>query len=66
MVHAQAQAYGNLKWYIFNVNTYAWFNKLMCAFIAENITLEINPGKKVGKICRLRIKSPVFKTAKDS
>ena len=51
---------------IISVNNCAWFNKLMYTFIAENITSEINPGKKVGKICRLRIKSPVFKTAKDS
>ena len=51
---------------VFGVNSCAWLHKLMYAFITENITLEINPGKMLGKICRLHIKSPVFKTAKDS
>ena len=51
---------------VFSVNTCTWLHKLMYAFITENITFEINPGEKVRKICHLRIKSPVFKTAKDS
>ena len=51
---------------VFSVNSCAWLHKLIYAFLTENITFEINSGEKVGKICRLRIKSPVFKTAKDS
>ena len=51
---------------VLSVNSCTWLQKLIYAFITENITFEINTGKKVGKICRLPIKSPVFKTAKDS
>ena len=38
----------------------------MYALTPENITLEISQGKRIGKICRLRIKSPTFKNAEDS